>query len=295
MVLVVVADVERDTVDRAVVRERLLPFRERVVLVDEVRCDGMETVGEEECDREVRERAPSEREHDARIHDQHDGASEELLHVRALRERETSRDVDDRMEKQPRELARGPATDEARLEGKRQIGVGAEHVEVAVVIDVVAVEGERHREDHREVRDHRDGGVAPRGASREAVRRLVDGHGEPVRERRADGPGEDRDGPPRERGNERRERELHHGNGDRDVRGAPIEPEEGANLGEPRDERAPAKRVRLARACQDEGRRELVHAPVETRTGRRSPRWRDERRALRDERQVAYPRARSPL
>ncbi len=151
VVLVVVAHVEGDQIERAVVRVGLVALDEHVVLGDEVARDGVETEAEHGADEQVENglRSP-EVVHgivECELNDQVDdlGNAHGLGH-----DQERSHRVEQGQQAHIDYLADGRGK-HSRLDACWQIGIVVDHAQVFMVITVVLLEGDKRRHSHRQV------------------------------------------------------------------------------------------------------------------------------------------------
>jgi hypothetical protein len=146
VVLVVVADVVRERVERAVVAVRLLVEAvPHVVLRDEVPRARVQAAREEAAHDQVRDRAPPERAHEERVERELEGQVERVPERGALRADEARAErVEEDLEGREEGLARD-VVEQRELERGGQVRVDAVLAEVLVVLDVVRLARRQRR------------------------------------------------------------------------------------------------------------------------------------------------------
>src|SRR5438105_10752438 len=139
MVLIVVAHVECDPIDRAVITERLLLGIERVMLRHPARTDGMQPDRKEKRTGEIPEAAPAAKIDDADIVG---GGAEHVHYCPAAPHRDGpqtqwTRQLEKRKEEQPERFAEPFVADETRFPLIRNVRVRFVIALVSVMLEVV--------------------------------------------------------------------------------------------------------------------------------------------------------------
>ena len=176
--LVVMPDIERDAIDRAVVAESLLVGVERVVLLHPARAHGMQPDGKEKRENEVtKSRPPAEVNHRRIVGD---GANRIHQHPavphRDRLQPRRPRQLEKRKEKQPDRFAIPLVTDQARLPATRDIGVQFVVALVGVMLEMVNPEADRARHQIRQIGQNGDEPVQRLVPENEIVNRVVNHH-----------------------------------------------------------------------------------------------------------------------
>lgn len=198
VMLVVVAHVERDKVQRPVVRIRFVALGEHVVLGNEVAGDRMQTHRDQCAHDHVPQHLPAKAVDHQGVEDGlHDQIEELMVAGRLGIDDERPDHVEERLQDDPAELAECGA-EQPCLEQRRQIGVDYLVALVAMVLEVVALERHGHRHAQWQVAKVTKPpiGVGPRMAECVAVRYFVHGQRQGVIDDAADAiGGQDGDGP----------------------------------------------------------------------------------------------------
>lgn len=213
VVLIVESDVPQQKVQRAVVRVRLLPLQEHVVLRNEVPRGRVQAPPQERRQQQVRNRLePPEVEHRHVGHDVNREVTE-LPNPDRFRVNEHGANcIEEQLENYPDELGQRVG-DVMPLGVRRYVHVDTLDALVPVMLQVVLLERDRHRDADRDVGEQPEEPVVDWGLEREVVGELVDREEEVVVEPRANRVRERNEEPPRGVAHEVRERYLarHHG------------------------------------------------------------------------------------
>lgn len=151
VVLVVIAHVEGDPVQRAVVRVRFVSLREHVVLADKVSGHRVQTHRQHGAHNQVDHYAPAEEVNDNRVEDQLDDCVDDLVLVWRLRiDDEWPEDVEEGLQTHPEELAQRGA-EKFRLQVGGQVRVDHLVALISMVFQVVLLKGHGHRQADGEI------------------------------------------------------------------------------------------------------------------------------------------------
>lgn len=193
MVLVVVADVEGDEIQRSIVRVSLKAFDEHVVLSEEMARDRMQAQTQNSSEQQIDERLVAEEIVDQKVERQSPRPVDQLERADWLGQNEHwSERVGDWEESDVEELADG-RREHLGLESCGQVGVPLVDAHVFVVVAVVLFERDERRHAHGQVGDVAEDSVGdwPVGAKHQIVRDLVQTDRERVIECATDDVGQD--------------------------------------------------------------------------------------------------------
>eukprot|EP00160_Parvularia_atlantis_P010085 Unigene1986_Nuclearia_a/m.6185 Unigene1986_Nuclearia_a/g.6185 ORF Unigene1986_Nuclearia_a/g.6185 Unigene1986_Nuclearia_a/m.6185 type:complete len:385 (+) Unigene1986_Nuclearia_a:121-1275(+) len=180
VVLVVVAHVEREPVERAVVRERLMRACEDVVLADKVPRTRVQRAREERRGEEVQQRAEAEKVVDDGVKGKLNNPVGQEHDVGLLvAHNHRAQGVEEDLVGAEERLGKDVVEDDA-LDPRRQVRVVAVDTLEAVVLCVVRAERDGVGQADGEVRKHRERAVGDERLEREVVADLVDGQEERV-------------------------------------------------------------------------------------------------------------------
>ena len=173
----VVANVPRDVVPWAVVRIRLIALLKNVVLCDKMGAKGVESHGQERAHHEVIHSLEAGKVTQANVKDYlNDDIDNFHIHWGLGMDDKGSQCIEDWLEDHPNHLAEGIA-EKLSLPLGGQICINAVDAQIPVMLQVVLFEGDRHREDDRQVRPDAKETVSSRiaVAEDEVVGDLVNG------------------------------------------------------------------------------------------------------------------------
>ncbi len=222
--LVVVADVERQPIERPVIRVRLLPVAKHVMLGNVVTGDRMQAHHDQRADRQVRQGfATPEVEHrdvEAELQQQIQGFGRGRLF--GMHEQRAQR-IGKALTGEPHQLGQGVAQ-HSPLELGRQIRVQPFVTLMGVMQQVIVTERLRHRHPDWQVHEHGEGAVVPRLFERQVVAELVDRQQQRLVDHATYAVGHDQQQPPRCLAQRKRQAELQKYQRRTHVFGAPTRP-----------------------------------------------------------------------
>ncbi|GMS97004.1 hypothetical protein PENTCL1PPCAC_19179, partial [Pristionchus entomophagus] len=159
VVLDVVTDVEREHVDRAVIARCLLSLSEHIVVRDVVASQRMKKLTNEKSTEQERDRLPAA---ETAIDDIECQLNDKIRHLEirdCLRiDGEWPEGVEDWLEEHPQGLSRG-GRECVGLPLRRNVRVDHILAQVPMVLQVVLLEGDRHRNQHRKICDETEEAV----------------------------------------------------------------------------------------------------------------------------------------
>ncbi|KAI3487047.1 hypothetical protein L1887_49083 [Cichorium endivia] len=237
VVLVVIAHIVRQHVERSIVRPGLLlDAAKHVVFGNEMRGARMQTAGKEAALQQIDQRGPSGIAHQCNIQHGDKGHVEGVPDRRSLRSNEPrSQRVKENLERGKERLTEHVAQHHT-LELRGQVRIRAVLTEVLVVLEVVRLERHCIRHANRTVDKDRPESVGAQAAEGKVVRDLVDGQEHVLVRRTAHGI-RDEQKLPRKRmqrrvlGQIHRQAELEQQHGERDVLGERLVAHEPSHLG----------------------------------------------------------------